>query len=191
MSMLTELVTDYTLRTVALGSAALGLVAGALGAFAVLRRQSLLGDAVSHAALPGIVLAFMVTGTKTPFVLVLGAAVAGWASAVAADHGAPENPFYLAEQGMMQLTAAAVRSPDKYREKMEELEKEVPAEKLKAVTKKKASHTFAKPIDIPVEMILEIDEEYRKVGRSMPSQLMALKEKDSPIPEESAGDNDG
>ena len=82
MSLLTELVTDYTLRTVALGSAALGLVAGALGAFAVLRRQSLLGDAVSHAALPGIVLAFVITGAKTPLVLVLGAALAGWAASL-------------------------------------------------------------------------------------------------------------
>jgi manganese/zinc/iron transport system permease protein len=82
MSLLTELFTDYTLRTVALGSAALGLVAGALGAFAVLRRQSLLGDAVSHAALPGIVLAFMLTGAKTPLVLVLGAALAGWAASL-------------------------------------------------------------------------------------------------------------
>ena len=42
MSLLTDLFTDYTVRTVALGSAALGLVAGALGTFAVLRRQSLL-----------------------------------------------------------------------------------------------------------------------------------------------------
>jgi manganese/zinc/iron transport system permease protein len=77
-----DLLFDYTLRTVALGSAALGLVSGALGTFAVLRRQSLLGDAVSHAALPGIVLAFMITGSKTPLVLVLGAAVAGWLGAL-------------------------------------------------------------------------------------------------------------
>jgi manganese/zinc/iron transport system permease protein len=73
---------DYTLRMVSLGSAVLGLLAGMLGAFAVLRRQSLLGDAVSHAALPGIVLAFMLTGSKAPLVLVLGAAVAGWLAAV-------------------------------------------------------------------------------------------------------------
>ncbi len=79
---LIDLVTDYTLRTVALGSAALGLVSGALGCFAVLRRQSLLGDAISHAALPGIVLAFLLTGSKTPLVLVLGAALAGWAAAL-------------------------------------------------------------------------------------------------------------
>ena len=44
------LLSDYTLRTVALGSAALGITSGALGSFAVLRRQSLLGDAISHAA---------------------------------------------------------------------------------------------------------------------------------------------
>ena len=82
MNVLVELFTDYTLRTVALGSAAIGLVAGMLGAFAVLRRQSLLGDAVSHAALPGIVLAFMLTGSKAPLVLVLGAALAGWVAAL-------------------------------------------------------------------------------------------------------------
>jgi len=82
MNLIGELFTDYTLRTVALGSAGLGLVAGALGAFAVLRRQSLLGDAVSHAALPGIVLAFMLTGSRTPLVLVLGAALAGWAASL-------------------------------------------------------------------------------------------------------------
>ncbi len=68
---------DYTVRTVAMGAAVLGIVAGALGTFALLRRQSLLGDAMSHAALPGVLLAFMLTGSKAPVVLVLGAAVAG------------------------------------------------------------------------------------------------------------------
>ncbi|MBK8431799.1 MAG: metal ABC transporter permease [Chloroflexi bacterium] len=68
---------DYTIRTVALGAAVLGMVSGALGTFAVLRRQSLLGDAMSHAALPGVVLAFMLTHSKAPLVLMLGAAVAG------------------------------------------------------------------------------------------------------------------
>ena len=76
--LLHDLVFDYTLRTVALGALALGATSGTLGAFAVLRKQSLLGDAISHAALPGIVLAFMLTGSKNMFVLVLGAAVAGW-----------------------------------------------------------------------------------------------------------------
>ena len=43
MDILRDLVLDHTVRTVALGAAVLGIVAGALGSFAVLRRQSLLG----------------------------------------------------------------------------------------------------------------------------------------------------
>ena len=69
---------DYTLRTVALGAAVLGLSSGSLGAFAVLRGQSLLGDAISHAALPGVALAFLLTSSKAPLVLVVGAGLAGW-----------------------------------------------------------------------------------------------------------------
>lgn len=74
-SLISDLLFDYTLRTVALGAMTLGLVSGALGSFAMLRRQSLLGDAMAHAALPGVVLAFMLTGLKTPIVLMLGAGV--------------------------------------------------------------------------------------------------------------------
>jgi len=59
-----------------LGTATLGFVAGCLGTFAVLRRQSLLGDAVSHAALPGVVLAFLLFG-KWTVVLLAGAAASG------------------------------------------------------------------------------------------------------------------
>ena len=64
-----ELLGDYTLRIVALGAGVLGATGGALGSFAVLRRQSLLGDAVSHAALPGIAIAFLLTGSKAPLVI--------------------------------------------------------------------------------------------------------------------------
>jgi manganese/zinc/iron transport system permease protein len=80
---LDALFTDYTLRTVALGAAALGIVSGGLGTFAVLRGQSLLGDAISHAALPGIALAFLFTGSKAPLVLVAGAGAAGWVGTLA------------------------------------------------------------------------------------------------------------
>jgi len=83
VNLLTDLLFDYTLRTVALGAAALGATAGALGTFAVLRRQSLLGDAISHAALPGIALAFLLTGSRAPLVLVVGAALAGWLGTLA------------------------------------------------------------------------------------------------------------
>lgn len=78
LQLLHDLFFDYTLRTVALGTAILGIVSGTLGAFAVLRRQSLLGDAMSHAALPGIALAFLLTASKAPLVLMLGAGIAAW-----------------------------------------------------------------------------------------------------------------
>ncbi|MFD2822421.1 metal ABC transporter permease [Lacinutrix iliipiscaria] len=68
---------DYTLRTITLGTAILGAVTGMLGSFAVLRKQSLLGDAISHAALPGIAIAFLITGAKDTNTLLLGALVSG------------------------------------------------------------------------------------------------------------------
>ncbi len=69
--------TDYTLRTITLGTAILGAVCGMLGSFAVLRKQSLLGDAISHAALPGIAIAFLMSGTKDSNMLLLGALISG------------------------------------------------------------------------------------------------------------------
>ena len=68
---------DYTLRTITFGTAILGAVTGMLGSFAVLRKQSLLGDAISHAALPGIALAFLITGSKDTNVLLIGALISG------------------------------------------------------------------------------------------------------------------
>lgn len=73
-----DVIFDYTLRNVALGSALLGIVGGVLGTFAVLRRQGLLGDALAHAALPGICLAYMLANSKAPLVLMIGAAISGW-----------------------------------------------------------------------------------------------------------------
>jgi manganese/zinc/iron transport system permease protein len=75
IELLRDLLFDYTIRNVALGSAILGAVGGALGSFAVLRRQGLLGDALAHATLPGVCVAFMLTGSKNPAVLLLGAAL--------------------------------------------------------------------------------------------------------------------
>ena len=78
LDLLHDLLFDYTLRTVALGTAVIGVVSGTLGVFAFLRKQSLLGDAISHAALPGVVIAFILTRSRAPLVLILGAAIAGW-----------------------------------------------------------------------------------------------------------------
>lgn len=82
-SILHDIIFDYTLRNVALGSALLGIVSGVLGCFAVLRKQGLLGDALAHAALPGIAAAYMLTGSRAPLVLMLGAAIAGWLGTLA------------------------------------------------------------------------------------------------------------
>lgn len=80
MTALTALLTDYTFQTVALGSALLGLISGVMGSFAVLRKQSLLGDGVSHSALPGVVMAFLLLGSKNTESLLLGALVSGLAA---------------------------------------------------------------------------------------------------------------
>ncbi|GAB4519240.1 MAG: hypothetical protein OHK0046_27790 [Anaerolineae bacterium] len=67
----------YTVRTVALGGAILGIVSGVLGCFAVLRRESLMGDALSHAALPGVCVAFLLVGREL-VALLIGAGIASW-----------------------------------------------------------------------------------------------------------------
>ena len=67
----------YTLRTVAVGGSLLGVVSGVLGCFAVLRQQSLMGDALSHAALPGVAIAFLIAGRELGFLLI-GAGIASW-----------------------------------------------------------------------------------------------------------------
>ncbi len=67
---------DYTFQVVAAGTMLLGVAAGVTGSFAVLRKESLTGDALSHAALPGVVAAFMLLGSKDLEVLLAGAGLA-------------------------------------------------------------------------------------------------------------------
>lgn len=73
---------SFTVKNVLAGSMLLGVVAGVLGCFAVLRRQSLLGDALAHAALPGVCVAYLLTQSKSPAPLFLGAFVAGVAGSL-------------------------------------------------------------------------------------------------------------
>ncbi len=68
---------DPNLQWVLMGSLLLGISAGAIGSFALLRGRSLLGDVLAHAALPGICLAFILTQNKGLLPLMIGAAVAG------------------------------------------------------------------------------------------------------------------
>ena len=67
----------HTLIIVCIGTMLLGITAGAFGVFALLRKQSLLGDTISHAALPGIALMFLATHSRNPLILILGGSIAG------------------------------------------------------------------------------------------------------------------
>src|SRR5690606_24912836 len=62
---------------VIIGTTLLGISSGVLGSFAFLRRRGLMGDVLAHAALPGICLAFMITGSKNPFTFMIGAMFTG------------------------------------------------------------------------------------------------------------------
>ena len=73
---------SYTTQMVLLGTALLGLASGIAGTFAVLRKESLIGDGLSHAALPGVVIAFLLTGIKDIEVLIAGAALSSIAAAL-------------------------------------------------------------------------------------------------------------
>lgn len=73
----TLLLRRHTTRIVVINTALLGLAAGLIGSFAYLRKRALMGDALSHATLPGVVAAFLVTGSKSMLPLMLGAAVTG------------------------------------------------------------------------------------------------------------------
>lgn len=53
----------------------LGIAAGAIGCIAYWKRQSLLSDALAHAALPGVIIAYLVLNEKSLFVLIIGAAI--------------------------------------------------------------------------------------------------------------------
>ncbi|WP_372365505.1 iron chelate uptake ABC transporter family permease subunit [Candidatus Uabimicrobium sp. HlEnr_7] len=78
------LVEGSTRRWVMFAAILLGISSGVVGTFAFLRKQSLLSDAMAHAALPGICLAYMFTGVKDPLLFLLGASVTGLIGAIIA-----------------------------------------------------------------------------------------------------------
>ena len=96
----------HTFRTVAAGAAAMGLVSGVIGSFAVARGQSLLGDAVSHAALPGVVVAAALAGVREPWALIAGASATGVVAAAAISLTARSTPVKFDSALAIVLTAA-------------------------------------------------------------------------------------
>lgn len=67
---------EYTWWNIAVG-AIVNSACAILGCFLVLRRMSMLGDAISHAVLPGIVLAYLFAGRDAVVMLFLGAMLVG------------------------------------------------------------------------------------------------------------------
>ncbi len=83
LKLLSDGLFNYTVSNVVVGGALIGAITGLIGSYALLRKQSLMGDAMSHAALPGIVLIFILTaGLKTPFILLIGAFASAWLGAL-------------------------------------------------------------------------------------------------------------
>jgi manganese/zinc/iron transport system permease protein len=63
----------YIILTASLFSISCGI----LGSFLIMRKMAMVGDAISHAVLPGIVFAFLITGTRDSFEMIMGAALVG------------------------------------------------------------------------------------------------------------------
>lgn len=70
---------DPVVRYACLGTVLLGISCGLLGSFLVVRRMALMGDALSHAVLPGVALGFLWNLEKDPLAIFIGALVAGLA----------------------------------------------------------------------------------------------------------------
>ena len=69
---------DPTVRLVVAGTVLLSISAAVVGCFAYLRKRALVGDALAHSLLPGVAMAFLFSGQKDPWLLLLGAMISGW-----------------------------------------------------------------------------------------------------------------
>lgn len=78
--------TDPNVRYVVLGNVLLSASAAMVGAFILLQKKALVGDAVSHAVLPGICAAFLFSGSKNTALMLIGAFVTGWLALVTIDY---------------------------------------------------------------------------------------------------------
>lgn len=77
---LISLWSDPNTRWILMGCTLLGLGSGVIGSFTFLRRESLLGDTLAHAALPGVCVAFMLHEVKSAGLFLAGALLAGIAA---------------------------------------------------------------------------------------------------------------
>ena len=68
---------DPIFLKVLIGTTLLASSAAVVGAFSYLKGQSLVGDAIAHALLPGVVLAFLLGDGRNPIFLIVGALISG------------------------------------------------------------------------------------------------------------------
>jgi len=66
---------SYNAQWVLLSTLILGMASGAIGTLTYWKRQSLMSDALSHAALPGVIIGFIVAGSKNLPIMLIGAAI--------------------------------------------------------------------------------------------------------------------
>ncbi|CAM3139496.1 metal ABC transporter permease [Streptobacillus felis] len=71
------LLNSYTFKVVTIGCSLLGMISAIVGSFAVLKKESLLGDGIAHSSLAGICIAYLLTGKKELSILLLGALIVG------------------------------------------------------------------------------------------------------------------
>lgn len=79
-------VANYNLFVIGIGAGILCFAAGVVGTYTYLRKRALIGDVVSHSVLPGVAIAFMLTGVKHPVYFLLGAIVSGLMSIALVDY---------------------------------------------------------------------------------------------------------
>jgi len=83
MSEVIELLSSEWAIRAMLTSCMVGIMCGMLGTFLVLRNMSLIGDALSHAILPGIFFAFLILGAYSTIGFFIGSSIAGLIAALA------------------------------------------------------------------------------------------------------------
>ena len=76
-TILPHLVFDYPVIITLIGIIIIGISSGILSCYAVLREQSLLGDAIAHAILPGLCITFLITLSKQTTLLLIGGLISG------------------------------------------------------------------------------------------------------------------
>ena len=69
---------EANVRYVVIAIVLLGGMSGTVGSFFL--EENLVGETVAHSMLPGVLIAFLLSGVKNPAVMILGAAISGWMS---------------------------------------------------------------------------------------------------------------